>query len=439
LLLIIWAAGYAGYRYYRAEADFQAAEAACRQRAFGRARRLLEAYLNEWPDSPRAHFLLARTARRNGLPVTAEHHLESCQRLEGPTERIALERTLLQVQQGGISHAIEAQLGQSVALNHPDSAQILEALSVGCLTSYRFGSALVYLNQWLEREPENAQAYLWRSLTHERRLDFGSAADDARHAMNLDPDHAEAPLRLAQVLFLKKDFRESAELFERLHAKQPDNPVVGLGLARAQLNLNQTEAAGKILDELVRRFPHEAPVLLEWGRLAMQVEQAAAAEHWLRRAAAQAPYDYQTNYTLFLCLRQLGQTEAAQKIEGHLKRLTQDNARFRELTERLQQYPYDLAVRCDIARIYLSENQSREAVVWLRSALKIDPGYHPASQLLADHYEKNGEPALAAAYRRLAGGTEAAGSVRLPRLPVTEEHEGSVEPLPIPAYTPGRE
>jgi Tfp pilus assembly protein PilF len=439
LLLVIGGAGYASYRYLRAERDFQAAEAACGRRDFGQARWLLESYLNDWPDSTRAHFLLARTARRSGLPMMAEHQLETCQRLEGPTERIALERTLLEVQQGGISRATEARLRQQITQNHPDSLQILEALSGGCLISYRFAAALVYLNEWLQREPGNYQAYLWRSMAHERRLDFGSAADDARKAMTLEPDLLEAKVRLAQVLFLKKDFQESAELFEPLYARQPENPVVALGLARAQINLNQTQAAERILDELVRRYPNDAPVLLERGRLALQVEQAGAAERWLRRAAGHAPYDYQTNYTLFLCLRQLDQTEEARKVEKHLKQLTADSARFRELSERLQQYPYDLSVRCEIARIYLSEGQNREAVRWLRSALKIDPACQPASQLLADYYESSGQPAQAATYRRLAKGMEAASSVRMPQGHATEEQDVGLNTLPIPEHAAGRD
>jgi lipopolysaccharide biosynthesis regulator YciM len=403
LLVLIGLAGYACYLYARAEFAFRAAQEAARRRDFGRAGQLLEAYLQEWPRSSRARFLLARVARQNGKYLQAEDELERCQRLEGATERIALERTLLQTQQGAISRPMEVQLRQYVADGHPEAEQILEALAHGCLLSYRFPAAVAYLNQWLERDPDNVQAYLWRSVAHERVLNLAAARDDCRQALARDPDRVEAQVRLGQVLLLTTEYQEAVAWLEPLHRQQPGNPVVGLALAKALAKVDRAQDAEQILDELVRRFPSDAPVLLERGRLALEHGQAAAAERWLGEAANRVPYDYQTNYSLLLCLQQAGKKAAAAKVQEHLRRLEADSAQFREWTDRLQQHPYDLAARCEIARVYFREGNGREAVVWLKSALKIKPTYQLANRLMVEYYEESGQPALAAPYRAAAG------------------------------------
>jgi Tfp pilus assembly protein PilF len=403
LLLLIGLASYACYRYLRTEAEFRAAREAAETRDFARAQRLLEDYLRDWPQSSRGRFLLARVARQSGLYLLAEKQLDLCQRLEGPTERIAMERTLLQAQQGAISQSLEAQLRRYVEENHPEAKQILEALSQGCLITYRFSAALLYLNEWLEQDPNNAQAYLWRSLAHERVLNFGAAKEDCRQALACEPGRADARLRLGQVLLLTTEYQEAADLLEPLHREQPGNPVAGMALAQALAKLDRVEEAERLLEELVHQFPDDPAVLLERGRLAVQRGQRAAAERWLAAAAARAPYDYQTNYTLMLCLKQQGKEAAARKVQDQVRRLEADNAQFKEFTERLQQHPYDLVARCEIARIYIREGNSREAIVWLKSALKINPNHRLANRLLAEYYEEDGQPALAAPYRRLAG------------------------------------
>jgi tetratricopeptide (TPR) repeat protein len=135
----------------------------------------------------------------------------------------------------------------------------------------------------------------------------------------------------------------------------------------------------------------------------------AAAERWLGQAAKAAPWDYQTNYTWLLCLKQQGKEAAAREVQEKVHRLETDGARFHELTEQLRQHPYDLSPRCEIARLFLSEGQEREGEGWLKAVLKIDPTYRLANQLLAEYYEKSGQPALALPYRRQADSVEGAG------------------------------
>jgi Tfp pilus assembly protein PilF len=412
ILLILAISAYVVFTYARANYYFRAAEKARGRRDFVSARRYLEANLRSSPNSANDHFLLARVARQSGLNELAETHLDICQRLEGNSDRVSLERTLLRVQQGGLSRGVESMLRVRLNDDPADADDILEALSVGCLVSYRFTTAVAFLNDWLERRPDNVAALLWRSVALERVHDFVAAREDCRKAVALDPENSEAQLRLGEMLLLTTQIQEAADVLEPLHERQPDNPLVAMRLAQALIKLNRTDEAEQILDRMVSRFPNDAPVLLERARLALDRGQPAASEGWLRRAASLAPWDYQTNYSLLLSLKRQEKENAAKQLGEIVRLLEADNSRLQALNEQLKLQPYDVSPRCEIARVYLRQKHDREAIVWLQSALKIDPQHALANQLLAEYYEGTGQPALALPYRKAlaAAGNSAAFS-----------------------------
>src|SRR5262249_925052 len=151
---------------------------------------------------------------------------------------------------------------------------------------------------------------------------------------------------------------------------------------------------------------YDAPVLLERGKVVLG--DPAAAEPWLRRAAEQAPADYQTQYTLFLCLQRKGDEAGAREVKKKVDQLSADRKRMSEFSEQLKRNPYDLEVRCDLAKVLLDRGEHQEGIRWLKEALKMDPTHRLANKLLADYYEQSGQPGLAAPYRQRAN--EAEGS-----------------------------
>jgi Flp pilus assembly protein TadD len=363
----------------------------------------MQANLSADGRSGRDHFLLARVCRQTAQFDQAEEHLQECQKWEGASARLALERTLLQVQQGAIARSTEERLRKDVAEGHPEAREIVEALSVGCLVSYRFESANGYLTKWIELEPNNSQAYIWRSLARERLLGFVDARDDARQAVALAPGSFEARLRLADSLMFTTEYQEAAEIYATLNRERPDSPLAGMGLAQADAKIGRLDEAAATLDGLLARYPTDAPVLLERGRLALLAGDSLHAEAWLGRAAAVAPWDYQTNYSLLQALRQQGKNREAAAVEKHVHRIQEDSAVLRKLTEDFRSNPYDLSLRCEIARILLAQDNAREVLDWLNGALKVDPNHRLANRMLADYYEKIGEPVRAAQYRAAAG------------------------------------
>ena len=333
---------------------------------------------------------------------SAEDSLAVCERLEGPSERVRLERTLLLVQQGGLVPSTERQLRGYVTAHHADSEDILEALSRGCMNTYRPTSALAYLEQWLQLEPNNAQGYLWQAAMHERISDLEEAKRDCRKAVELAPQNQEAQFQLADMLVKGLEPKEAGERFEELYRKQPNNPAIAMGLAQAEVLLSHFERAEQLLNDLARKYPEDVLVLLERGRLELKRGQAAAAVPRLRKAVAVAPGDYLTNYSLLQALQQSGDSTSARAVEEKVRDLLKDVKGLSEMQEQLKEHPYDLELRCEVARTYLRQGAKEEAARWLKMILRIDPDHQAANQLLADYYEESGQPALAAPYRERA-------------------------------------
>ncbi|MFL5244057.1 MAG: tetratricopeptide repeat protein [Gemmataceae bacterium] len=403
LLAVIGLGGAIPFMYLRAENALKAAHKAQQTRSFDEARRQLDIYLELHPNNPEPHFLLARIARQVGQYEEAKRRLDICQRLEGPTTRITLERRLIPVQQGAFPVLLESWLQQLLDKNHPDSEYILEALSRGCMASYRLYNAKTYLGVWLERDPDNVQAYLWRAGIHQHLMDFEHAKLDCQRAVALAPGDLEPQGRLAQILLIKGEIAEAAEIFNRLYGLTPENPTIALGMIQCKIKLGELEEVKTLLDDMATLHPNNAAVMLERGRVALLNDDPRDARPWLEKASALAPIDQQTLLTLVQCLKRLGEDDLVAQWQKRLDKVNADGARLRELTEKLQKQPYDLPARCEIGRLLLDRHEDRLAIEWLKETLGIDPGNDEANTQLADYYEKQGNPALAARYRAKNG------------------------------------
>jgi tetratricopeptide (TPR) repeat protein len=396
LLALIGLVGYGVAWHLWAYHHFRAAQRAIERHDLSRARAHLTLCLEVWPDSAQTHFLAARTARRDGDEEDAEHHLDECRRLDWPQEAITLERALLLAQRGELA-TVESYLLAGARAGADGDPLILEALSQGYLQTYRLAEALHCLDRWLQREPDNVRALVWRGEVKERRNDLPEAIRSYRRAVELDPEE-QARLRLALALTRYDQPAEAAGHFERLLAGQPTNPQVLLGLARCRRSRGRTAAARELLDTLLAYHPQHAEGLCERGQLALQAGRPAEAERWLRRALALAPFDRDSNYNLVQCLLHQDKAEQARPHQARLERLSADLQRAADLTRKVAASPKDPALRHEIGVLLLRNGQDQEGLRWLRSALQADPRHRPTRATLADYQarRRHAGPALPA-------------------------------------------
>ncbi|MBM4068374.1 MAG: tetratricopeptide repeat protein [Planctomycetes bacterium] len=402
VLLALTAVGLAvPYRHWRAEASFAAAEDAYRNARLVEARERLAAYLQSQPNSFAAHLLMARISRRARYYDEAAIHLDICEILPGPADEVTLERDLIQTQQGDLAR--EAALW-SQARRRPNLApDIFETLAQAYQKNYLLKRMRHCLDSWIALD-KNARAHLERGWVREREQDHHGAVADYRQARELDAAAArEARLKAGQaLLFLKKPVEALAEL-EPLADEKTADPKIGLALAQAWHRLGRTDDARILLDALVQEHPQEFAIVLERGRLELEQGDAARAETWLRRAVEQMPHEHSAVYALSQALQRQKKLAEQAKLQKRLKDLEADMDLMADLTARLQNHPADPALRCEIAKIFLRSGENREAYLWLKSALRLDPKHAASHLALAQYYERINLPAIAAGHRQQAG------------------------------------
>jgi tetratricopeptide (TPR) repeat protein len=353
------------------------------------------------PDNAEFHFLAARTARRLGDGEDASRHLARAGQLGWVPEAIDLEGALEQAQRGDLDE-VERVLLSFVERGHPDTALILEALVQGYLTEYQLQRAVAGLDRWLERQPDNTQALLWRGQTWLLLDRRDAALADYRRAVELDPEDDEAAHKLADVLLASHQASMAVPYFQRWRERRPDDPDALLGLARCEVELGRTDEAVVLLDRVLSLDSKHAAALALRGKLAASAGQPVEAERWLSRSLAVAPRERETLFSLYRCLQALDRPNEARECLETIERIDADLERLKQLKTALHRSPGDASLRCEMGRILLRNDQTQEGQRWLESALRIDPRHTAANTALAEHFERAGDPRRAAYHRRLA-------------------------------------
>jgi len=412
LVLVIGLGAYSGVQGVRALYHLRAAQRALQRPDLADAKAHLQVCLALSPNSAEGHYLAAQAARRSGDYEQAEQYLNACVRLGCAEEAIQLERSLAHAQRGELA-GVEEYLVSGTDKDQAEAILILEALTQGYLKTYRLADALHCLDIWLQRQPNNVQAWVWRGEVKERRNGNAEAVQAYQRALEIEPDNDNVRFHLAQAL-ARSDRAEEAQMhFLDLEQRQPDNPEVLLGLARCQRSLGRVDEARQLLEQVLANDPGSPPAprltvfaeaLGELGKLELQTGRLVAAENWLRRAAARTPFDRDTLYNLYQCLLQRGKKAEASSYLEKAEKVAADRQRLAELTRAIAANPKDPALRHEAGLICLRNGQEQDGVRWLRSALGEDPMHRPTHRALAEYFQTVGQAQRAAYHRHLAGG-----------------------------------
>jgi tetratricopeptide (TPR) repeat protein len=409
LLLVAALLGWAGYRaygYFTTRGQLRAARQALDRRAWTAAREHLEECLRAWPDSPEAHRLAARAARRLELLDEAQEHLDACERLQSEeTHAVQVERALLRVHRGDLAGA-EKFLRACVARDDPDTVEILDVLSAALIIDYRVPEAHRCLDELLRRRPDDFDALVRRAWTAESQTWYTVAVESLRKALELRPDAYAVRLSLVQNLLTLGRYADALEQVEYLRERQPDDPAVRFARARCLAGQGEKGKALRLLDGLLAEEPNNWTVLGERGRLCLELDRPGEAEGYLRRAQALAPPNQALLMRLSDCLRLLGKRDDARRYRDKADRLRADTLRALELTKRIRaEGPGDPDLCHALASVLLrlGKDKERDALHFFQKALEKDPRHRPTHEALAAFYEKAGDTGRAAYHRRQLG------------------------------------
>jgi predicted Zn-dependent protease len=379
----------------------RAARAALQRHHPEEARGALDTSLRFWPERPGVRLLASRAARQAGDLAEADRQLRAAQRAAGgATDEIAFEWALLQAAAGNVWEADEY-LQRRAEEDPARAALAWEALAEGYLRVYRTLDAMACLDHWLERDPDNVRALELRGLTFVTGKGVKRASDDYRRVLELDPSRAETRWRLAVALLDLGGYDEALPHLERLARERPDDPEVLARLARCQKMLGRGDEAGRVLEDLLARHADSPAGLRTRGQFALADGKPAEAEGWLRKAAAGAPNDYQTQWFLLQALQQQGKAAEAREQLRVTEDVKDRSERLGELRSRkLAERPLDPALHYEMGMILIRTGRPDQGEWWLKNALNLDEDFAPAHAALADLYERAGRTAEAAEHHR---------------------------------------
>jgi len=384
--------------YGSADDPFAAANRALKLDRLDQALEHAQQCVDKWPGMTKAHLLVAHIQRLRANFPEVEKHLKECKRLEGMTERIQLEWRLLRCQAGELA-SVERTLVHCVEQKHPQSALILECLSVALMKELRYRDALRCLDEWHKQEPDNVRALDWRGWVRARLELKEGAYEDCQKALELAPDHWRTRLRLAEMLLTDVRTPEAAQHFDILMVEHGDNSDVVVALAWCRSLQGRTDEAERLLHVLLEKEPKNVTAIFYVSKLATTPVEK---ELWCRKVLALESGHLDARYALSTSLQQQGRTEEAAVELAKYKKMRGDVERLhRILMPLLDKTPSNSELLVQIGEILLNIQES-QGERFLQRALETNPQHARAHEILARFYESKNELGKAKHHREMA-------------------------------------
>jgi len=392
---------------------WQEAQRALEARDFDTAGKHLDRCLEAWPFNAEAHFLMARTRRRDGDFAAWGSHLEAAQFLGWPADQIELEARLWQAQVGDV-WAVERPLQAYLQSGPAEEVLILEALVRGYLDDERLRDALTLTEIWKGRYPDDWLAWLY----HGRALHLGGEATQAVadycRALELRPEHPEALAWRAAAYMTDKRFAEARADYQAFLRQHPDDAEARYRVAQCEWSLNDPDAARAALDRLLTVHHDHGPGLFLRAQLDLTDGNPAKALRWLERAEPVAPRDPDVLHTLARTLRQLHRDAEAKTYERRFQEISRRQSELRDLVEQIHKHPARVSLRYAAGVADMELGRELEAAHWFRSVLSLEPGHRKTHQLMADYYQKEGDTRRADYHRRWLTGKARPAAIPVP-------------------------
>lgn len=356
----------------------------------------LEAYqkaLRYQPGSADLHLLAARTARRSGDLPAAREYLRRCRELQGGvTEEQQLEGYLLRAQSGELNE-VHAQLVPYLVEEGPLTPLVLEGLARAYMGRYQADLAWRCLYRWNQLEPDNVEVLFRRGTWYAQQQNGIGAAEDYGRALELDPERIDIRLAYAEIIRSDKKFTEVEEQYRIVLRQSPQNADARLGLAQAYVELGRLDDAREQIGQIPADKRDAGDYFWIRGLVELRSGHADAAEPLLRQALERDPRNLDACYSLLLCLHRLGRADDAAQMRARFEQMERDQKRLIQLTtQEFQAQPASAELRCELAEIYLRMSLHERGMHWLHVALKLDPNFRRAHELLRDHFDAMGGP-----------------------------------------------
>ncbi len=414
-----------------------------------------QAALAKKADDWSALVVLAKIHRTTGDEATA---LELLGRATAARADDAAGWLLLGEIHKNLGKAAEARKSYEQALAHgkdkPTRSRALRALADLALAANDAEAANRYFKQFLEIDPKNAQLWIEYGdamLTAKRADEAVASYAEAEKLLTGDPaKRVEVVARRGQALeALGRDEDAKAE-YRRAIKLAPRGYYIEVELTARIVDIyRRNQDLARLVGEYERQWPEGARGHFEWDTLGKLYEETGAQDKAilaLKRAAAKAPWELETQRRLIQLLENSGRDEEALAQFEAVVRVAPGEARFQidlvdrywrrgqdkkalEALKRLEsRFPGDPGILSAIADLYQRYGKEELAIAAYERLAKIEPDDPSHLVTLGEQYFQKGDKVRAlATWKRIANGKSAKALAKLGE--VMAEHNMPVDAL----------
>ena len=303
----------------RAEA-ISAALAALRDVRIEQAETLARALIDDAPDDPAAHQLVATVAWQRGDHAETLHWAQSCLALQPRHAPALLLAGRAARAAGDLDRAL--QFFREAAQCAPGRA---DAAFMTCITLLEHGDpeANDALHDLLRRYPNDAEGWHEIGVTLHRASKFEAALVAFTRAAEVvqNPRHEIARAASLQVL---GRLGEAVDVLRKAASRLPDNTDIALQLALCLHKLGELATARAVLERVLEPNTAGANLWFAYGLICQDSRDPMAAITAYRRTLQLSPELAEAHVNLGICLQQTGDVAAAKVIFGRAMRLRSD-------------------------------------------------------------------------------------------------------------------
>ncbi len=414
------AAAYLVYDQYRVSRVARTVRQLFAAREYGPAREPLRQWLSERPGSAEAHYYKAWLALALDQPGEVIEPIEQAKRLGYDPESIAC---LIAIYQARAGHTKDAEpvLVRAFREQSEPRLEVAKEMVRIYLTSYRLNQAAVAIERARLLAPEDPQPYLWSNEIASR----GSAEpailiQNYRAALERNPNLDKARLGLAEQLSQDRRFDDAEQEYRTYLERNPHDASALVGFGRNFFQRGDLDTATQYFEAALKVDPRQPDALKELGTIDLRLGRFKKACERLGLLAEIQPHEYDVHYTYAQALK-LGGDLARSRIESEIAaRLRKEQDRILQLRTNLLRDTNNSAIRFEVAKWMLENGHEQEGLKWTSEILRAEPRHGPTHHLLAEYYQKQGNPGRAN-YHRLMASTEPDGGTATTPTPKDNE------------------
>ncbi len=403
LAVVAAALAYFGYDRYQLSRLAGSVRQSFAARRHDEARALLKRWIDERPSSAEAQFFRAWLALIEDQPGEAADAIDLAGRLGLDPDRL---KPLTAIYQARAGHIAEAEPILEVAYERKQepAIEVAKQLARIYLSSYRFTQAAEPIERWRTLDPQDPRPYLWSNEIASRSGGEASSIMIRNYlaALERDPNLDKARLGLAEQLSKARRFDEAEQEYLTYLKRNPNNASALVGLGRNAFQNGDLDGSTKYFEAALKVDPRQPDALKELAQTDLRFSRFAQASRRFEILTQIDPYDHEIRYSFAQSLKLSGDAERARAESELAARLRKEHDQLLPLRFNILKNPNDVESQFVVAKWMLEHGHNDEGLKWTKVILRTNSHHAPTHRVLADYYQKHGEPGLANYHRLMA-------------------------------------